>query len=43
MTDFENDDDVFTGKDHTPLRSDAFDMPPSAKVEKIEKLYRIML
>jgi GTP cyclohydrolase I len=24
----DNDDDVFTGKDHTPLRDDAFEKTP---------------
>lgn len=28
---FENDDDVFTGKDHTPLREDAFVKTPEEK------------
>ena len=26
--DIENDDDLFTGKDHTPLRKDAFEKSP---------------
>jgi GTP cyclohydrolase I len=27
----DNDDDVFTGKDHTPLRDDAFEKTPEEK------------
>ena len=36
---FENDDDVFTGKDHTPLRANAFEKLPQEKIEIIEKSY----
>ncbi|MBP6577004.1 MAG: GTP cyclohydrolase I, partial [Chryseobacterium sp.] len=35
----DNDDDVFTGKDHTPLRPDAFDLKPEEKIKKIEGLF----
>ena len=36
---FDNDDDVFTGKDHTPIRKDAFDINPDEKIEKISGLF----
>jgi GTP cyclohydrolase I len=37
MQDFlDNDDDVFTGKEHTPLRADAFDKLPAEKIEIIQ-------
>ena len=29
------EDDFFTGKEHTPLRDDAFDKSPEEKIEKI--------
>ena len=35
---FENDDDVFTGKDHTPLREDAFVKTPEEKISIYEEL-----
>ncbi|RQP14388.1 MAG: GTP cyclohydrolase I FolE [Chryseobacterium sp.] len=35
----DNDDDIFTGKEHTPLRPDAFALSADEKVEKIEKLF----
>ena len=35
----DNDDDVFTGKDHTPLRPDAFELDPDKKIRKIEGLF----
>ncbi|WP_392437443.1 GTP cyclohydrolase I FolE [Cruoricaptor ignavus] len=33
----ENDDDIFIGKEHTPLREDAFAISPEEKMEKIER------
>lgn len=36
---FENDDDVFTGKDHTPLREDAFVKTPEEKIKIIEEKF----
>lgn len=39
MENFPDNDDLFTGKDHTPLRDDAFDMKPEEKIRKIEKLF----
>ena len=34
---FDNDDDdLFTGKGHTPLRSDAFEKSPEEKIEIIQ-------
>lgn len=34
MVDFtDNDDDIFTGKEHTPIRKDAFDKSPQEKIE----------
>lgn len=39
MEDIEYDDDIFTGKDHTPLRDDAFLMSTEEKVEQIEGLF----
>nr|MBF6610479.1 GTP cyclohydrolase I [Chryseobacterium sp.] len=36
---FDNDDDVFTGKEHTPIRADAFQLSPEEKIQKIEKLF----
>lgn len=37
MNDFtDNDDDMFTGKEHTPLRPDAFDKTPAEKIEIIQ-------
>ena len=40
MTDFSDiEDDFFTGKEHTPLRKDAFLLSPDEKIEKIEKLF----
>ncbi|MDL1913006.1 MAG: GTP cyclohydrolase I FolE [Bergeyella sp.] len=33
------DDDVFKGKEHTPLRRDAFLLSPKEKEKKIEKLF----
>ncbi len=36
MVDFtDNDDDIFTGKEHTPIREDAFDKSPQEKIEKL--------
>ena len=35
----DNDDDVFTGKEHTPLRNDAFELDPDKKIRKIEGLF----
>ena len=35
----DNDDDVFTGKEHTPIRKDAFDLTPEQKIEKIQGLF----
>ncbi|MDR2205378.1 MAG: GTP cyclohydrolase I FolE [Flavobacteriaceae bacterium] len=35
----DSDDDVFTGKEHTPIRNGAFDLKPEEKIEKIEKLF----
>ncbi|RZJ36911.1 MAG: GTP cyclohydrolase I, partial [Chryseobacterium sp.] len=35
----DNDDDLFTGKDHTPLREDAFDLSAEEKIKKIEGLF----
>ena len=34
--DIDNDDDLFTGKDHTPLRPDAFEKSPEEKIEIIK-------
>ena len=34
---FDIDDDLFTGKEHTPLREDAFLLSPEEKIQKIEK------
>lgn len=34
--DIDNDDDLFTGKDHTPLRPDAFEKSPQEKIEIIQ-------
>ena len=40
MTDFSDiEDDFFIGKEHTPLRKDAFLLSPDEKIEKIEKLF----
>ena len=40
MVDFtDNDDDIFTGKEHTPIRKDAFDKSPQEKIEKITELF----
>jgi GTP cyclohydrolase I len=40
MVDFtDNDDDIFTGKEHTPIREDAFDKSPQEKIEKITELF----
>ena len=40
MVDFtDNDDDIFTGKEHTPIRKDAFDKSPQEKIEKITQLF----
>ena len=37
MNDFiDNDDDVFIGKEHTPIREDAFLLSPDEKIEKIK-------
>lgn len=36
---FDNDDDVFIGKEHTPLRSDAFALSPSEKISRIEHCF----
>lgn len=33
---FDNDDDIFSGKEHTPLRADAFDKTPEEKIKIIE-------
>ena len=35
MFNTDDDDDIFTGKEHTPLRLDAFELSPSEKIEKI--------
>ncbi|HAO06671.1 MAG TPA: GTP cyclohydrolase I FolE, partial [Chryseobacterium sp.] len=35
----DNDDDIFTGKEHTPIREDAFDKSPEEKIEKITELF----
>ena len=35
----DNDDDVFTGKDHTPLRDDAFEKSPEEKIKIIEEKF----
>ena len=32
----DNDDDLFTGKEHTPIRKDAFDLSTEEKIEKIQ-------
>ena len=32
---FDIDDDLFTGKEHTPLREDAFLLSPEDKIHKI--------
>ena len=34
------EDDFFTGKEHTPLRDDAFDKSPEEKIEKIQGLFQ---
>ena len=34
---FDNDDDLFTGKGFTPLRDDAFEKSPEEKIEIIQK------
>ena len=40
MVDFtDNDDDIFTGKEHTPIREDAFEKSPQEKIEKITELF----
>lgn len=40
MNDFSDiEDDFFTGKEHTPLREDAFLLSPNQKIEKIEALF----
>jgi GTP cyclohydrolase I len=40
MVDFtDNDDDIFTGKEHTPIREDAFEKSPQEKIEKIAELF----
>ena len=40
MNDYiDNDDDVFTGKDHTPLRKDAFEKSPQEKIKIIEEKF----
>lgn len=37
MQDFiDNDDDIFSGKEHTPLRADAFEKTPEEKINIIE-------
>ncbi|KIA82809.1 GTP cyclohydrolase [Kaistella solincola] len=35
--DIDFDDDVFTGKEHTPLRADAFDKLPAEKIQLIQQ------
>ena len=32
----DNDDDIFSGREHTPLRDDAFEKSPEEKVEIIK-------
>ena len=40
MVDFtDNDDDIFTGKEHTPIRENAFEKSPQEKIEKITELF----
>ena len=39
MFNTDDDDDIFTGKEHTPLRLDAFELSPGEKIEKIETLF----
>ena len=40
MNDFcDIEDDFFTGKEHTPLREDAFLLSSNQKIEKIEALF----
>ena len=40
MVDFtDNDDDIFSGKEHTPIREDAFEKSPQEKIEKITELF----
>ncbi len=34
--DIDFDDDLFTGKEHTPLRDDAFEKLPAEKIEIIQ-------
>lgn len=46
MNNFEehNDDDIFTGNEQTPIRSDAFLLSPDEKINRIEKsFYDIMV
>ncbi len=41
MTDStENDDDIFSGQEHTPLRTDAFLLSPNEKIEKNQLLVK---
>lgn len=35
---FDNDDDIYDGNQHTPLRKDAFKLSADEKVQKIEGL-----
>ena len=43
MNDFSDiEDDFFTGKEHTPLREDAFLLSPNQKIEKIEALFLLL-
>ena len=39
----ENDDDLFTGKDHTPLRKDAFEKSPQEKMEIIQEHFHAIM
>jgi len=41
--DIENDDDLFTGKDHTPLRKDAFEKSPLEKMEIIQEHFHAIM
>ena len=37
MNDFtDHDEDIFTGREHTPLRNDAFEKSPEEKIEIIK-------
>jgi GTP cyclohydrolase I len=36
---FDNDDDIYDGNQHTPLRKDAFKLSADEKVQKIEGLF----